>query len=836
MTKLKNLLIAGCLILCGLQTTKASETVELWLLEDSMHIYQPDDIFRQFPSRFAPLESFNLNFGLSTNEYWLVVDIKNSSEKEYNGRLVVDYGLLKNITLFEIKGVSAYKIKQTPSSHVYIYNIAVAPHSKRQFLLHVKGEGTPAILPIKIDQFNNILQNELKHTFQLGGFYGILLFLFLIILLVNLSSRDRFFRLLFIYTLLVLIFFGLRDGFAMRLSIIENYDLQFRLVLIMLPLLIPMLEQFLHKYFRDLTVSFPRKRSTKALHLTSALLILIVASGLLPYKILFYISAVYVIISILIIVQPVLKLQNFSKITVLSILGSMGLLLAAFIIDILHKTGVVANNFLTLNALKIGFLLHIGIFILGAIERFQLLRVRASEFNRKLSDLVKEKTAEINQQNEELTTQTEQLELQKEELESQKEELQTQKEILENQNTELEKLNLAASKTENVIYIFNPDGKLLWFNESFSSQLGMSFKAYQQSNKQIDIRDISSYPEIRAVVDRISNKRESITYETPVSLNNQETWFQTTLTPIIEEGSLKYIVAIDTDISRLKNYEKKIIDQQEDFEKQKDLAVKRRKEVELQQREITDSLNYAQRIQSAILPKEKSMTRFFPESFVLFIPRDIVSGDFYWFHRIEDKYIYVVVDCTGHGVPGAFMSIIGTYLLNNIIIQNNETRPAEILKQLNRKLKISLKNTDPDNQTNDGMDVALVVVDKAKDTLSFAGALRPLFLFQDGKFIQQKGDKIPITSAIAGNTMANFNEYTYEIHKGDSFYLFSDGIVDQFGGSRNKKFLTKRLKQVIFDSQMYDMDEQKKMIQKSIIHWKGDNAQIDDILLLGVRI
>ncbi|ALO16850.1 Phosphoserine phosphatase RsbU [Salinivirga cyanobacteriivorans] len=836
MTKLKNLLIAGCLILCGLQTTKASETVELWLLEDSMHIYQPDDIFRQFPSRFTPLETFNLNFGLSTNEYWLVVDIKNSSEKEYNGRLVVDYGLLKNITLFEIKGVSAYKIKQTPSSHAYIYNIAAAPHSKRQFLLHVKGEGTPAILPIKIDQINNILQNELKHTFQLGPFYGILLFLFLIILLVNLSSRDRFFRLLFIYTLLVLIFFGLRDGFAMRLSIIENYDLQFRLVLIMLPLLIPMLEQFLHKYFRDLTVSFPRKNSTKALHLTSALLILIVTSGLLPYKILFYISAAYVIISILIIVKPVLKLQNFSKITVLSILGSMGLLLAAFIIDIFHKTGVVPNNFLTLNALKLGFLLHIGIFILGAIERFQLLRARASEFNQKLSDLVKEKTAEINQQNEELTTQTEQLELQKEELESQKEELQTQKEILESQNTELEKLNLAASNTENVIYIFNPDGKLLWFNESFSSQLGMSFKAYQQSNKQIDIRDISSYPEIRAVVDRIANKRESITYETPVSLNNQETWFQTTLTPIIEEGSLKYIVAIDTDISRLKNYEKKIIDQQEDFEKQKDLAVKRRKEVELQQREITDSLNYAQRIQSAILPKEKSMTRFFPESFVLFIPRDIVSGDFYWFHRIEDKYIYVVVDCTGHGVPGAFMSIIGTYLLNNIIIQNNETRPAEILKQLNRKLKISLKNTDPDNQTNDGMDVALVVVDKAKDTLSFAGALRPLFLFQDGKFIQQKGDKIPITSAIAGNTMANFNEYTYEINKGDSFYLFSDGIVDQFGGSRNKKFLTKRLKQVIFDSQMYEMDEQKKIIQKSIIHWKGNTAQIDDILLLGVRL
>lgn len=158
------------------------------------------------------------------------------------------------------------------------------------------------------------------------------------------------------------------------------------------------------------------------------------------------------------------------------------------------------------------------------------------------------------------------------------------------------------------------------------------------------------------------------------------------------------------------------------------------------------------------------------------------------------------------------------------------------MKQLNRKLKISLKNTDPQEQTNDGMDVALVVVDKAKDTLSFAGALRPLFLFQDGKFIEQKGDKIPITSAIAGNTMANFNEYTYKINDGDSFYLFSDGIVDQFGGAKNKKFLTKRLKQVIFDSQMYKMEEQKRIIQKSIIDWKGKNIQVDDILMVGVKI
>ncbi len=819
-----------------LHNSFAQTKTELWIYEDSMHIYQPDDIVRQFPQHFTPIDEFNLNFGLAGNEYWFMFDIKNSSEKFHNDRLVIDYGLIKNITLYKINGLSAVKVEPSASSHAYIYKVEIEKHSKKQYLLHVEAEQTPVILPIKVSDFDTVLVDELTHTFRLGGFYGILFFLLIIVIIINFFSKDRFFRLLLLYTLITIIFFGLRDGFAMRLGIISNAQMQFRGILLCMPLLIPLLDQFLKKYFRGLDVDFMNAKKRRTLHLISALLILVLITGLLEYRVLFLITNIYVIISLPLMSLSILKIRQFNKVAVVSILTSMGILMAGIIIDTIHKTGLLPNSFLSLNFLKIAFLAHIGIFLIGAVSRFQLLRKKAQSFNKELSMLVSEKTAEINQQNEELTVQTEQLGLQKEELESQKEELQTQKEILEEQNIQLEKLNLAASNTENVIYIFNPDGKLLWFNESFSSQLGMTYKEYQNLEKEIDIRDISSYPEITNVVDKVLTKQESFTYEAEIIKNNDKVWFQTTLTPIQQGGELKYIMAIDTDITRLKNYELKIKEQQEDFEKQKDIAVQRRKEVELQQREITDSLTYAKRIQRAILPTSKSISRFFPESFVLFIPRDIVSGDFYWFHRIEDKYIYIVVDCTGHGVPGAFMSIIGTYLLNNIIIQNNETRPAEILKQLNRKLKIALKNTEPSSQTNDGMDVALVVVDKAKDTLSFAGALRPLFLFQNGKFIEQKGDKIPITSAIAGNTMANFNEFTFEINDGDSFYLFSDGIVDQFGGNKNKKFLTKRLKQVLFDSQMYNMEEQKKILQKSFLTWKGDTVQIDDILLVGVKI
>jgi PAS domain S-box-containing protein len=810
--------------------------VNLWILEDSMHIYQPEDIIRQFPAKFNPLEDYNLNFGLSKNEYWIIADIENATDREFNGRFVVDFALINDLQLFEINGLSYQPIKEISSSHAHIFQVNVPKNAKKQFLLKAYGNGIPIILPISVSSFDNILSTELAHTFRHGAFYGIILFLWLIILIVNFFQRNRFLRFLLLYTTITVLFFSLRDSLLSRIGLIEVTAIEYTLYLIMLPLLVPLLDQSIKKYFIDLDKSYYKKKRTKALHLISALLILVLVSGLISYNIGFIITYIYVLLSMPIILSSLLNKSVLSKSTTASILIAITLLFIGFSIDLLHKSGLLSNSFLTTHILKISFLIHTIVLLIGVFEKYRILNKKAKQFNTQLADVVKEKTAEINQQNEELKVQTEQLYSQKEELESQKEELQTQKEILVDQNKKLEILNLAASNTENVIYIFNPDGKLIWFNESFSSQLGMSFIEYSKSNSEFDIRDLSTYVQINSVVDKVIKEEISITYESKIKKEEKQFWFQTTLTPVRNENKLQYIVAIDTDITRLKEYEDEIIKQQKGFEEQKDIAISKRKEVEFQQREITDSLNYAKRIQTAILPSSKSINRFFPESFVLFMPRDIVSGDFYWFHRIEDKYIYVVVDCTGHGVPGAFMSIIGTYLLNNIIIQNGETSPGEILKQLNRKLKISLKNTDPQQQTNDGMDVALVVVDKAKDTLSFAGALRPLFLFQDGQFIEQKGDKIPITSAIAGNTMANFNEYTYNIKEGDSFYLFSDGIVDQFGGPKSKKFLTKRLKQVIFDSQIYKMEEQKRIIQKSIIDWRGKGSQVDDILLVGVKI
>ena len=277
--------------------------------------------------------------------------------------------------------------------------------------------------------------------------------------------------------------------------------------------------------------------------------------------------------------------------------------------------------------------------------------------------------------------------------------------------------------------------------------------------------------------------------------------------------------------------------QKNEAEKQRNLALNQKDEIEAKQNEIYGSIRYAKRIQTAMMPKSKQILRDFSDSFVLFMPKDIVSGDFYWYHRIDNKYFIAAVDCTGHGVPGAFLSIIGNYLLNSIVIHNGIHRPADILKHLNRKIKISLKSDGMHDQNNDGMDIAMAVIDKEKHTIEYAGALRPMYLFKNDELIELKGDKIPITSNITGSASItnNYTNHEQTFNAGDQFYIFSDGIIDQFGGDDGRKFLTKRFKDLLNNIKKLPMSEQKELIKKAHDEWRGKYDQVDDILVIGIR-
>jgi serine phosphatase RsbU (regulator of sigma subunit) len=266
--------------------------------------------------------------------------------------------------------------------------------------------------------------------------------------------------------------------------------------------------------------------------------------------------------------------------------------------------------------------------------------------------------------------------------------------------------------------------------------------------------------------------------------------------------------------------------------------------IEDQHKDIKDSIKYAKRLQEAILPTEAFKNFFMENAFVLFRPKDIVSGDFYWVDEVKtkdgDQLLFAAVDCTGHGVPGAFMSIVGHNLLNQTVNEHHKTKPSEILDGLNIGLSKTLHQTFEESSVKDGMDIALCSLQKNNTgsyTLQFAGANNPVWIVRakTAELIEIKGDKFPV-GIFVGEELNKFNNKEIELFEGDSVYVFTDGYADQFGGERGKKFKYKPLQQLILSIQHLNMKEQSDILDKTLINWKGNLEQVDDVLLIGIRV
>lgn len=256
--------------------------------------------------------------------------------------------------------------------------------------------------------------------------------------------------------------------------------------------------------------------------------------------------------------------------------------------------------------------------------------------------------------------------------------------------------------------------------------------------------------------------------------------------------------------------------------------------LETAHKDIKDSINYAKRIQNAMLPDTDLLSDSFPQSFILYKPKDILSGDFYWFKKEGNKSFIAAVDCTGHGVPGALMSMIGIEKLNNLVVKTKE--PSEILKQLNENIENALCQSSHYEHSQDGMDIALCAIDKENKILKFSGANRPIWIIRYGETEVEeiRGTK----KAIGGLTLGispDFESNEIKLLKGDTFYIFSDGYADQFGGAQKHKLFTRRFKQLLLGIQDKTMPEQGKYLNTFIKEWKADADQVDDILVIGVR-
>ncbi|MEQ8474995.1 PAS domain S-box protein [Fulvivirga sp.] len=257
-------------------------------------------------------------------------------------------------------------------------------------------------------------------------------------------------------------------------------------------------------------------------------------------------------------------------------------------------------------------------------------------------------------------------------------------------------------------------------------------------------------------------------------------------------------------------------------------------EIQNKNKKIADSINYAKRIQNAILPNNTVITKVLPDSFILYKPKDVVSGDFPWYVKIGDEIYLAAVDCTGHGVPGALLSLIGYFLLNDIVRSRKISDPGLILDQLDEGVTTTLRQDQDDSKTKDGMDIALCKINTKKHRVEYAGAHRPLYVMKNGEMEEIKGNKFAIGGGIYKN-QTNFTNHIVELKEGDSFYFCSDGFPDQFGGPDNRKYGPKRLRETIVDIHKKSMFEAHDVFDKGWEDWKGEEKQTDDVLLIGIK-
>lgn len=313
--------------------------------------------------------------------------------------------------------------------------------------------------------------------------------------------------------------------------------------------------------------------------------------------------------------------------------------------------------------------------------------------------------------------------------------------------------------------------------------------------------------------------------------------YNTQYTPLSDQDELGQSLLIMR--KNLKEYsedmEEKVRQRTAEVVRQKEEIEKQSEQIAELYEQVKDSILYAKRIQEAILPSKEEIDQSLKNSMVLFRPKDIVSGDFYWFSEKSDRVIIAAADCTGHGVPGALMSMIGSSLLNEIVNEKGIVKPNDILLALKHGVIKALNKHPSADQTKDGMDIALCAIPKKGGAIEFAGANNPLWLVRDGDIIDYRGDRQPV-GIYGDNLDTPYTNHTVEVKKGDAVYIFSDGYADQFGGPTGKKFKYSQFKKLLLDINGEQMSKQKEILNKTIEEWMGNQEeQIDDILVVGIQ-
>jgi PAS domain S-box-containing protein len=391
----------------------------------------------------------------------------------------------------------------------------------------------------------------------------------------------------------------------------------------------------------------------------------------------------------------------------------------------------------------------------------------------------------------------------------------------------IRKLSCAVEQSPATIIITDVSGKIEYANQKFVDLTGYSKEEVIGKKPNIfksGAHSLKFYQSLWKTI--ISGKSWKGEFQN-IKKNGKKYWEKAIIAPIIDEkNNITHFVAIKEDITVRK------------FAKEQ--LKKKNRELELKNINIKSSLNYSRLIQKAVLPPSKFLDVFFKENFILYMPKDIVSGDFYWIKQTKNQLFIAAADCTGHGVPGALMSMLSITLLNEIynkIIDEENIKANEILNQLRESIKLSFKIEGNENSFNDGLDIALCVIDKGNYTMNYSGAHHPLFLVRKNKdkygLNYFSPDRMPISTYLVEKP---FTCTEIDLKKDDIIYIFTDGFIDQFGGNEEKKFQSKNFKELILEICTNSLAEQKNLLTEKFYDWKGNREQIDDILIIGFKI
>ncbi|MBK6833047.1 MAG: SpoIIE family protein phosphatase [Bacteroidetes bacterium] len=381
---------------------------------------------------------------------------------------------------------------------------------------------------------------------------------------------------------------------------------------------------------------------------------------------------------------------------------------------------------------------------------------------------------------------------------------------------------LVLDKLNTLVVVVNKNGEVDYVSDSAKKLLG--YEPEQLTGEQWWIKPRINEAEgnivrekIRSILLHDAHQSNQVFEHALKTAQGSIKWFKWN-SAIINDNQL---IGIGLDITEKKYSEQRMMDVNRDLL--------------LKNKEITDSINYAKRIQEAILPNTNFLKKNFSDGFVLYQPKDIISGDYFFFHETEEYRYVAAIDCTGHGVPGAMMSVIANSLLKEVFFNKQLGNPAEILFSLDELLFEALNkdNGNGDEMRYDGMDIALCAVNKKTNELNFAGAMRPIYVRKGNELIEIKGSKFPLGFH---HIKKDFELQTLSLEKGDAVYLFTDGYCDQFGGDKNKKLNRKAFKELLLSISDMNGDEQEAFLEYSFKNWKQETEQTDDILLIGFTI